>query len=311
MTPKNFFRNKFKNKMDTTKEKLTKSGDKSGLFQLNDAEMRYFRKKLLDICIDIFDFCEHHNLCCMLGGGTLLGAVRHNGFIPWDDDMDLLMPRKDYDTFIKLFTKYKGNQYDIYVPDLEHLSVCLSMKVSLKNTIMEDIFTAGNPVKTGVSIDVFPIEHAPSNHILRYLKGYLSNIFSYSIVSAYIFQNRSSAIKQIYSGTIQTRINYSIRCLLGLLLSFKNYNWWYRQYDHFIQSPKESDFCTIPTGRGHYLGELHRKNVFYPCKKYNFENFQLWGPANADQYLTSLYGNYRELPPVEKRETHFYTRIKI
>ena len=297
--------------MAITKEKLTEKGNKSALFQSSEDEMACLKKRLLDICIEIFDFCEAHNLCCMLGGGSLLGAIRHNGFIPWDDDIDLIMPRKDYNKFVKLFTQYKSHKYNIYVPDNKHYSICLFLKVSIKDTLMEDIFTAGNTIKPGISIDIFPIENVPENYLFRYLKGYLSNIFAYVIVSSYLYQNQSPAIKKIYSGTIQTKANYQIRCLLGKLLSFKHYAWWYRRYDHFIQFHKNSDLCTIPTGRKHYLGEVQKKSVFYPCKKYDFEGHKLWGPADADKYLRTLYGDYMKLPPNKKRETHFYTKIKI
>ena len=118
-------------------------------------------------------------------------------------------------------------------------------------------------------------------------------------------------ILQLFNSVVPLITLPYITRILGKLLSFKHYAWWYRRYDHFIQFHKNSDLCTIPTGRKHYLGEVQKKSVFYPCKKYDFEGHKLWGPADADKYLRTLYGDYMKLPPNKKRETHFYTKIKI
>ena len=297
--------------MFNTRKILHEKSKIPGAFVLDPETRRQLRERYLEVCADIFRFCETHQLCCMLGGGSVLGAVRHQGFIPWDDDMDLNMPRKDYDTFAALFSEEMKDKYEVFVPDGRHRITNLFMKISLKNTLVEDIYTAGSPIRTGVCVDIFPIENVPGNSFLACMKGILSDIFAYSAVSAYIFQNRNPKMKAIYTQTRKGKRNYLLRCLLGAVLSFRNYTWWYCKFDKFAQSSSNSDQCTVPTGRRHYRGELRNKQVFYPVRYLLFEKIPMPVPHDTYAYIKQLYGNYLALPPENEREAHFYTKIDL
>lgn len=294
-----------------TRSVLLSSSKHAGLYQLNDEESKQLQGILLEMYTDILAFCEKNNLCLLLGGGSILGSIRHGGFIPWDDDLDLMMPRESYDRFAQSFEKSMGHKYEIFVPDGKHQVTNLFMKVSKKGTIEEDICTIGTEITPGIVIDIFPMEYVPENPWIRKLKGVFADIFAYTVISVYMFQSRNEYMKAAYCGNLKGRINYTARMCLGKLFSFRKYEKWYQDFDAFAQTKKKGTYCTIPTGRKHYIGEIQKCEVFFPPKKSVFEGVNAYVPRLVDVYLKNLYGDYMTLPPEEKREKHFYTKIEF
>lgn len=284
--------------------------NKTSGFELSNSQKRQLKEVLLSMLQDISVFCNKHHIQYMLGGGSALGAIRHKGYIPWDDDLDLNMPREDYQRFIELFSKEKSDKYDLYVPDGKHIATHLFLKVSLKGTILHDIHSIDEKYPMGIYIDVFPIENVPQNPILRKLKGMFITYAAYLFVSAKLYQTRNEKAKRLYSDSIKAKIIYRLRLIAGWCISFKPYAWWYLLFDKWMQTHTKSELCTVPTGRKHYLGEMLPWKVFLPCSEGFFEGLKVSLPADSHTYLEQLYGkNYMELPPEDKREHHFYTQI--
>ena len=295
----------------TIKAVLNEIGDKSELTQLTVEQEKELKRILLEICVDVMDFCEKNNMICTLSGGTALGAIRHKGFIPWDDDIDLNMPREDYNRFIPLFAEaYKG-KYDVYAPIKGFSAAAVSAKIAAVGTILEDVFHVGDTIKLGVNIDIFPIENVPKNDVVAFFKGHLSDFLRKVAVSVYYYYCRNEKMKKLFYGNTKTKFVYNARCLLGFLLSWKSYQWWYKKYDQFVQTREKSDKVTIPTGRKNYFGEMMNWDIIFPLRKAEFEGHKFNVYGHVEEYLTMLYGDYMIIPPIEKREKHFYTKIKL
>ena len=94
-------------------------------------------------------------------------------------------------------------------------------------------------------------------------------------------------------------------------MSWKSYQWWYARFDKFVQTKGKTHKVTIPTGQKNYFGEMMDRGMVFPLKKAEFEGHEFEVYGKVEEYLTMLYGEYMKLPPVEKREKHFYTNVKL
>ncbi|MEC1771906.1 LicD family protein [Schinkia azotoformans] len=281
------------------------------LYELSEFEQRTLKQVLLEMYLDIEKFCEENNITVMLGGGSALGAIRHKGFIPWDDDLDLLMSRTDYNKFIKNFETELGDKYYLCAPNAQHQSRTCFAKVIKKDTKFREIFDVNSPHHTGVFIDIFPIEFVPDSKNLQKIKGFFMNSISYISFSVYLFKYKNEVIYKYMSQSKGSRENYQFRLLIGCVFSFMPHTKWCKLFDKLVTSKNTNKYCGIPTGRKHYNGEILEKEVYFPASKAEFEGLQVNVPNDVDTYLKNLYGDYLKIPPVEKRERHYVVEFDI
>ena len=280
------------------------------LYAPTERENARMKELLLMIYKDVFAVCEENNLTLFLGGGSALGQVRHGGFIPWDDDMDLMMIREDYEAFKKIFDRTLSSKYILQVPGAEGKTATnLFMKVILKGTKCVELVQANAPGEHGLWIDIFPMEYAPDHRILRRIKGFLTDALAYVCVSNYMRRFESDEMRAYAMGSAGAKINRLIRKTLGFMTAFLPYQKIYDFFDRFSRGKRETNYITIPTGIRHYMGELHKKDVFFPAKEAYFEGEKAYLPNNTHEYLHKLYGDYMTPPPENKRERHLYVDL--
>ena len=282
------------------------------LRQLTTQEQESLKEMLLHIAKDIDTVCRKYNIKLFLVGGSLLGAVRHSGFIPWDDDIDFGLTRNDYTTFISIFDKELGDNYYLRCLNSKYPNGNRFMQIFRKGTILETAEGSTPLQPKCISIDIFPYDYAPNNKFVRITKGLYCNtlmLIAASVCNLY-FENQE--YKRIMNTTLEGYLLNSIEKIIGIVFSWKKPEQWFDLVDKFAQEKNKTNFVTSAMGRRHYLGEIFPTEVFFPLKPIQFESLTLYSPQNADAYLKHNYGNsYMTPPPINKRESHFIKKIKI
>lgn len=287
------------------------ASDSDVLRTLSLDEMIELKTCLVEMYLDIAHVCERNGLCLMLGGGSTLGSVRHKGFIPWDDDLDLLMPRKDYNKFAELFEKELSDKYILVAPNRSAPAKTRFPKIIKKGTTFRELTDLYSEFYCGVFLDIFILENVPKNIIHRTLKGVLCSGLMYMGAQAYWYEHQGEAIRRHMLRTVEGTKAYKKKRIIGRLCAVIPSYRWYNMIDSAVQHKHETGLMGIPTGRKHYFGEILPTFVYLPVSEGIFENHTVKLPHNCDAYLRNLYGNYMEIPPVEKRERHLIVDFSL
>ena len=267
------------------------------------AELQAVLVKMLS---DIDATCREHGISYTLGGGSCLGSVRHGGFIPWDDDMDLNMPRADFERFKQLFLADHGDAY--YIQDASTPGYLLAFpRIRLKKTtlrVRDDAFLPDEAC--GVCVDVFLAENVPDSALARRLHGLVSMALglAYSCRRFAAFSERFLVLVSDDAAATRT---FKRKIALGRLLSFWSAEKWTRVWDAWNGRCKDnaSTFIAFPVGRGHYFKETYRRDAFFPAADAVFAGVVTCVPRDAPTYLEQLYGSdYMTPPPTGQQETH-------
>ena len=238
----------------------------------------------LDLLRKTADFCEQNGFRYFLCGGTLIGAIRHNGYIPWDDDIDIAMPRPDYDRFVQTFNQ-PDNYCQVVDLDTDINYPYAFAKVYDNRTILKELYYKG---EIGVYIDLFPADGVKCVNQIR------------KIMRLHKILHTKRA--NYYKRTISKKIINTFGKMLLLPFSAHQIATWIdnecRKYA-FGSVPK-AGLIANPLG----VGEMVDKHVFDGDVYQEFEGRLYRVPAGYDAWLRSIYGDYMQLPPVEHRVTH-------
>lgn len=248
--------------------------------------------ELKDIQLEILDyvdsFCQKHNIMYSLACGTLLGAIRHKGFIPWDDDIDIQMLRPDYEKFITLFKKEQHERFYIQTKS-DYVDIPYA-KVSTNDTVLIEEHSRNI---TGVNIDLFPIDGVKDlkdfnkrhKKVLRLYQWYSIKNFEYSRCPSLFAKLKLAIKKLLLFGMSNTDIQTKIENIA-------------QKY-----SIEECDYLFEMVAGRIYKNPFH-KDAFTSTFNTPFEDKEYHALNGYDEYLKACYGDYMKLPPKEKQVTH-------
>ena len=282
------------------------------LRELTEEESKQLKAVIFNIYKDVAKLCDKHHLTYMMSGGTCLGAIRHHGFIPWDDDLDIMMPRKDYNQLIELLRHGElGNKYEFTCPSPDSDANTVFLKIFRSLSLDVEIQMDNTPFPKGIFLDVFAIDAVPKTKFFQIIKGVIANALQYAAMCRLMVQYPSGRLKEYMYLDNALKKRYKRKIALGRLVSFASHAKWVFWFDRFVSSDKENHPWGIPTGRKYYNGEIFDKSIFVPVSKAMFEGVEVNVPHKPHIYLTNLYKNCMELPPVEKRERHFICEFQL
>lgn len=257
------------------------------LKDLSPEEFRKWQLKLLEILVYFSRFCEEHHLRYYLASGTCIGAVRHHGFIPWDDDVDVAMPREDYNKLCGLWEKYADkSKFVCCKSDMNQCQSFPMIVIRSVNTTCIYPHSKDMDICQGLKIDIEHLDGVPNNSFLRWRQKTLAKLLCF-------FRAQRVPNKSRYSKFIKTTAKVllfvfptnKIRCFIG---------------DYLEKQISKYKFEDCEYVR--YLAcALRPRKAFDKAVYVDFEGYPMPVPAGYDEFLRAEYGDYMKLPPVEKR----------
>lgn len=268
---------------------------------MDDKTKIKLRSVLLEILDEIVSICEKHDLTYYLVGGNLLGAIRHKGFIPWDDDIDIAMPRKDYNKFKELCKTELDSKYFLQNYETDPFYWKDHPKVRKNNTLFleskaQDISKAHH----GIFLDIFILDCVPKEKSLKQdIQGKL-----YRIIKRLVWY------KMLYTLKKTKNIRGKVALLVASFFSLKTLSGFRERIMTLYDNKKCRYYVNLPSPYS-YKKHTMPKEIYDPPVKVEFEGKYYNAPNDWDFYLKRIYGDYMKLPPKDKRKGHSPVKVIV
>ena len=266
---------------------------------MEDLSLKEIQFETLKIMKTIDSICRKENLKYSLFYGTLLGAVRHKGFIPWDDDLDIVMPRSDYDNLASYFKTHANELLPFKWFSYETVPNYPYMIARVCNTDFRMVAENEKDCGMGTFVDIYPMDGAGNgNHVAFYNKAWFFSSM-YFTKSRFHYVVPKSLSKKIVKGASFLLSNvYSIEHIRNKLLKFA------KKYPY-----EDSEYIASLTWLVDGKKNVFEKSSFNELVLRDFEDTQFYIPKKYDELLTTRYGDYMQLPPENERIGHHFYKI--
>lgn len=261
--------------------------------KLSPEQIRALQLKELDTLIYFKSFCERNNLLFYFCGGCCIGSLRNKGFIPWDDDIDIFMPRRDYEKMNILWDKQEKNERFIKLKTDDSI-----FTGNIFTTIVDTSATcvkanqAHIDIPHGLVMDVFPLDGCPHG-----FKRKMQKLWA-MIYSLFLAQ----VVPEKHGGVLAAGSKMLLSVFRGDKIRRKI--WRYAEKKMTKYKISDCEYITELCAGPHYMQNEYPKEIFESCIYKEFEGMQMPIPKGYDEYLQIAFGDYMELPPEEKRVPH-------
>ena len=266
----------------------------SEVLQIDRETLRKLQLKELE-SLEYFDsFCKENELRYYLLGGCVIGALRHGGFIPWDDDIDIIMPRRDYERMLRLWKQQESNE--------RFLMLKTDGRVFTGNSFATLIDTSATMIKEnqkdidvphGIVTDIFPMDGCPDKKLQRYIQYYHAMMYSL-FITEFVPEKHGKLMRFICSLLLKLFPSREKRTKI-----WKKHEKKMTKYS-FNTHKKCTELCAGP----HYMLNEYPQKAFAKAVYHDFEGMSVPLPQGYDEYLTMAFGDYMQMPPEDKQTPH-------
>lgn len=274
--------------------------------EYDDATLKKLQLLELGILKDFIDVCEAYDLVYFAFAGTAIGCIRHKGFIPWDDDLDVGMPRNDYEKLLRIFNERYSDKYAIGNPEYMCNYPMVGTRIMIKGTkFVEEVFKNVD-CELGIALDVVPFDNLPDDdkEFRKYAKKvwFWAHLLILRHMGEPVFPARYSgddkkgkAVRGICKAVHLILVRLRVRPI-----------WIYKKY--------KKAACRYNDAETERIGWCHATNPYndwiskskaFPAIEADFEDMKLKLSGDIDEYLRRIYGDYMEVPPPEYQRNHF------
>lgn len=290
---------------------LKKMKDLSGMIVLEGESLKKLQTIILSIVKDIMEVCEEHQIHAMLGYGSALGAIRHQGMIPWDDDVDIIILREDYNRFIRIFQQKYADKYWIHVPGRTKNYGSVITKVLRKGTVVRK-FEDCETEECGAFVDIMVLENTFDHFLARRIHMRVAYLLFGLLSCRRTFRDAKYILPVIRDETKLVK-KIKAKAAIGKLCCFWSLDRWVKinlKWAGLCRN-KKSKYVIDAGAPRELLMEAYERRMFQKRRKVKFGEYVWDIPFCCEEYLEKIYGDYRRIPSKEEREKHVVLELKL